>query len=31
MSLVSIIVTLLVVGMLIWLFDAFRNSGGRKD
>jgi len=31
MSLISLIITLIAVGMLLWFFDAFRNRGGRKD
>jgi hypothetical protein len=31
MSLVTIIVIVISVGILIWLFDSFRNRGGRKD
>jgi len=31
MSLVSIIVTLIAIGMLYWIFEAFIHRGGRKD
>ncbi len=30
MWLVVIILTLIAVGMLIWLFDSFKNPGGRE-
>ena len=31
MWLVPLIVTLIVIGLLYWLFEAFIHRGGRKD